>query len=108
MLPKRYRLKKEFGKTLSRGKRIRSKSFILLYSVKDTEKLSIGFLITKKVGGAVLRNKIRRRLSNILHSNLDTIRKDINMVIIPSKFTNWKALSYNEIEQELLLAIKQL
>ena len=61
--------KKEFREILNKGQKISSK-FFLTYVKKtpETDSLKLGFIITKKIGNAVLRNKIKRRIREALRT----------------------------------------
>ena len=65
--------------SLLKGKKISNKYstiFIKKLSNKDINNLNISFIVKKKIGNAVTRNKIKRRLRNIMN---DAIKKiDIN------------------------------
>ncbi|MEM1409555.1 MAG: ribonuclease P protein component [Pseudomonadota bacterium] len=45
-----------------RGKRIHRRSFTLQYRQTDAGSPRVGFTVTKKIGGAVVRNRVKRRL----------------------------------------------
>jgi len=76
MLPKEFRMKskKDFTYVYRRGKRIGGEygvmNFLLDSAVEknDTIALLFGFVTSKKIGKAVKRNRVRRILSAIAHS----------------------------------------
>ena len=57
-------------------------SSLLLYfkklSLKDNKLLDVSFVTKKKIGNAVKRNKIKRRLKNIMNDALKKINMDLN------------------------------
>ena len=62
--------KNEEFKTLLSKRKISNKYVTIFFGVlkkKDIKKLNISFVTKKKIGNAVKRNKIKRRLKNILH-----------------------------------------
>ena len=65
--------------SILKGKKISSKYSTIFFkklSNKNTNNLNISFIVKKKIGNAVTRNKIKRRLRNIMN---DAIKKiDIN------------------------------
>jgi ribonuclease P protein component len=70
---------KEF-KNLLKKKKLSNKYVTIFYGILDNKnirKLNISFVTKKKIGNAVKRNKIKRRLKNIIN---DVIKK------IPIKF----------------------
>ena len=72
--------KNEDFKSILGGKKISNKYFTIFFkklSDKDYKKLNISFVTKKKIGNAVKRNKIKRRLRNIMN---DVAKKiDLNL-----------------------------
>ena len=67
--------KNEEFKILLKQKKISNKYVTVFFgklSNKDKDKLNISFVTKKKIGNAVKRNKIKRRLKNIV---FDSIKK---------------------------------
>ena len=67
--------KKEEFKTLLKKRKIPNKYVTIFFGILDNKKnnkLNISFVAKKKIGNAVKRNKIKRRLRNIMN---DAIRK---------------------------------
>jgi len=67
--------KNEEFKTLLKKKRISNKYITIFFGKLDNKsntKLNIAFVVKKKIGNAVKRNKIKRRLRNIM---IDVINK---------------------------------
>ena len=67
-------------KSLLSGKKITNKYLIIFFkklSGKNNKKLNISFVTQKKIGNAVKRNKIKRRLRNIM---IEALKKmDLNL-----------------------------
>ena len=62
--------KNEDFKSLLSGKKISNKYLTIFFkklSDKNNNKLNISFVVKKKIGNAVKRNKIKRRLRNIMN-----------------------------------------
>ncbi len=72
--------KEEFLDVIKKGKYQRSGGFTL-YLLKD-KKRGFGISISKKIKGAVLRNKIKRRIKEIYWKNMEKIPENSRMVII--------------------------
>ena len=67
--------KNEEFKTLLKKKKISNKYVTIFFGIldnKNNNRLNISFVAKKKIGNAVKRNKIKRRLRNIMN---DAIRK---------------------------------
>jgi len=72
--------KNEDFKSLLTGKKITNKYLTIFFkklSGKNNKKLNIGFVTQKKIGNAVKRNKIKRRLRNIMIGALK--KMDLNL-----------------------------
>ena len=57
-------------KSILTGKKVSNKYLSIFFkklSDKSIKKLNISFIVKKKIGNAVIRNKIKRRLKNIMN-----------------------------------------
>ena len=66
--------------SLLKGKKITNRYSTIFFkklSGKNTSKLNISFVTKKKIGNAVIRNKIKRRLRNIMNEMVK--KKNINL-----------------------------
>lgn len=78
-----YRLKKEkdFNLVFSKGKRLFSSTLTLIYfPAKETK---VGFAVSKKHGGSVKRNRIKRLLRESFRSFTPQLGKNFFFVFIP-------------------------
>ena len=68
-------------KNLLKGKKISNKYLTIYFGKllnKDNKKLNISFVAKKKLGNAVNRNKIKRRLRNIMNEAVKKISLNFN------------------------------
>lgn len=105
----RIKKKKDFEVIFKKGKSFKN-SFLLFKTLpnnlKDTR---FGFVVSNKVSKkAVVRNKIRRRMGEVIRLNLNDIKKGIDVVIVvlpgfeKKDFTETKEV-LNKILRELNL-----
>ena len=80
----RIRLANEYKSILKKGQRYYSKYFIFFVLNNSQEKTRFGFIASKKVGGAVVRNASKRRLREIVRKNLAYINFGVDAVFIIS------------------------
>ena len=78
-----YRLKKEkdFNLVFKEGKRAFSSSLTLVYF--PSKEIKAGFAVSKKHGGSVKRNRIKRLLRESFRSFLPVLGKNFFFVFIP-------------------------
>jgi len=88
-------------KSLLNGKKISNKYSTIFFKKlngKNINKLNISFVAKKKLGNAVIRNKIKRRLRNIINEALKKININLNYsylviakkIIFEDKYENIK------------------
>jgi len=73
--------KNEDFKSILGGKKISNKYLTIFFkklSNKNYKKLNISFVTKKKIGNAVKRNKIKRRLKNIMNDASKKINLNLN------------------------------
>ena len=73
--------KNEEFKNLLKQKKITNKYVSIFFGKllnKDKKRLNISFVTKKKIGNAVKRNKIKRRLRNIMNDAIKTINMNLN------------------------------
>ena len=76
--------KNEEFKTLLKKKKISNKYVTIFFGHldnKNNNKLNISFVTKKKIGNAVKRNKIKRRLRNIMNDAIKVVRNKDNIKI---------------------------
>ncbi len=100
MLAKRNRLKKQkdFERVFKKGRGAKE-DFLYLKVVKNELKSSrFGFVVSKKFSKkAVLRNKTKRRLAELIRIKLPKIKKGIDVVIVV--MPEFKTRDFWEIEE---------
>jgi len=90
ILRREYSLRrnKEFRYVYRRGKSVSDKYFVLIYVNTKTPHLKVGFSVSKKLGNAVLRNTVKRRIKEAFFSMLDEVSKKSLLVFIPKTGVN--------------------
>jgi len=102
MLPKEncLKAKKDFERILKEGESYKE-DFLFLKMIKNNLKESrFGFIISQKISKkATLRNKVRRRLREIIKRRLDDVKKGDDVLIIARPGLEKK--DFWEIEESL-------
>jgi len=97
-------------KSLLAGKKVSNKYLTIFFknlSNKSNNYLNIGFVTQKKLGNAVIRNKIKRRLKNIMNQLLEISKINFNYSylliakksIINAKFADIKETILNDYKK---------
>lgn len=94
-----------FNEIINKGRHVSNKYFILCIQKKEEENVQFGIAVGKKVGNAVIRNKIKRQIRNIVDRNYDIFPKFHNYIIICKK--EILILPFKEMELELVKLINK-
>ncbi len=73
---------KEFAFVYSHGKSVAAQSLVLMYFRNKYGGIRSGFSVSKKVGGAVLRNKVRRRLKESLRAYIADMNGNASIIFV--------------------------
>jgi len=80
---KRLTLSSEFARVKGQGKAERGRYLILgVAQVADEKSFRAGFITPKHIGTAVVRNRVRRRLRDILRTHQLRLRTGLWLVIV--------------------------
>lgn len=101
MLKQQYRLKKkyQFNYTYKSGQTQGAKHLLICYTKSKNKCVKIGLSVTKKVGKAFMRNRIKRRLRAALSPNLERIKPNFNLIVIAR--SNITDATFAEVEKDL-------
>ena len=103
--------KNEEFRNLLKQKKISNKYVTIFFGNlinKDTKKLNISFVTKKKIGNAVKRNKIKRRLKNIINESVKKVLIKLNysylVIAKPTMLNN----EYKIIKETLFQDLKKI
>ncbi len=109
--PHRARLLKHaaFEKVYAEGRRIFSTNITVFYLRRDSDAERhprIGFTVSRALGEAVQRNRIRRRLREAVRMNLPALTAAVDVVINPKRTT--ERTDFRQLVSEVERAFAQI
>lgn len=104
-MKKSYRVKREkdFSAIFTQGQSVANKKFVLYKLEKNQEHFRVGLSVSKRLGNAVVRNRIKRLLRHVLQKHQEYLGTE-DFVLIARKGT--ECLDYHQIETNLLHLLK--
>jgi len=96
----------DFNDIMNTGKCVKNRYFVLYSKKNNLEKYRFGITVGKKVCNAVNRNKLKRKIRNILdnHKNLYSNSKDYIIIIRKSCLDE----DYSTLEDNLIYLLKKI
>jgi len=96
----------EFKRLYNKGRNAATKC-VVIYCMRNGKPVNkLGITVSTKLGGAVKRNRIRRRLKEIYRLNENALRSGYSIVLIArqrSRYAGW-----SELESSVLYLFKKL
>ena len=81
--PRRLTLTSQFALVRTEGQSVRGRLLILGFlRTERTEGFQAGFVTSKRIGGAVVRNRVRRRLRDVVRTQQGRLREGFWFVVI--------------------------
>lgn len=87
--------KKEYESVFATGRRYRNGRFEYIYSGNDIGRSRLGLVVSRKVGKAVVRNRVKRILREVFRLNKHKLKTDIDLVI--RAFPNTSPVTFAEV-----------
>ena len=105
-MKKNFRVKREkdFKEIFQYGTSFANRKFVVYQLEKQQNHFRVGLSVSKKLGNAVTRNQIKRRIRHILLSVREHLADNVDFVVIARKGV--EGLDYAEMEKNLLHVLK--
>lgn len=102
--PKSLRLRRrpEFRRVQTRGRRVHTSHFLIILLPRPDQGQKLGITVTKKVGTAVQRNRVKRLVREVFRRHRDRFPRGADLVVIAKRGA--PALRQADVEGELLRA----
>lgn len=102
-MQKEFRLtqRADFNKVYRYGKSMANRQFVIYFLPQQkVDHFRLGVSVSKKVGNAVVRNRLRRMIKEIVRLNADRIKVKADMVIIARNPA--VTMNYSEMEKSII------
>ena len=105
-MKKSFRVKREkdFSAIFRDGTSFANRKFVVYQLENQKSHFRVGLSVSKKLGNAVTRNQIKRRIRHILLSVREHLADNVDFVVIARKGV--EGLDYAEMEKNLLHVLK--
>ena len=107
MLNKQYRIthKKVYDRTYQGGKRISGRYLIVFMRENGMAYNRFGFVTSKKVGKAVTRNLVKRRLRALVRQEMPRFKGNYDVVIVARY--NIKEAEFTALKKDFLIVMRK-
>lgn len=105
-MKKSFRVKREkdFKAIFKDGTSFANRKFVVYQLENQQNHFRVGLSVSKKLGNAVTRNQIKRRIRHILQSVKGSLVEHVDFVVIARKGV--ETLEYADMEKNLLHVLK--
>ncbi|HWO54704.1 ribonuclease P protein component [Paenibacillus sp. JTLBN-2024] len=102
----RLRNRADFSRVYRHGKSFANHQFVVYwFRKKEVEKFRVGISVSKKVGNAVVRNRMRRLVKEIVRHHEDRLIEHVDLVFIVRKGA--LDLPYKDLEKCVLHVLRK-
>jgi ribonuclease P protein component len=95
----RLRRRPEFRRVQSLGRRVHTSHFIVIIRVHEATRRRLGVTVTKKVGSAVERNRVKRLVREVFRRNRELFPAGCDVVCIAKRGA--PRLDYHQVRDQL-------
>ena len=106
-MKKSFRVKKdrEFQKVFHKRKSTANRQFVIYqYNKEDQSHFRVGISVSKKLGNAVTRNRLKRRIRHIVMELDDQLAQDVDFIVIARQPI--VQMSYQEMKSSMMHVLK--
>jgi ribonuclease P protein component len=96
----------DYQKLYKKGRKIHSEKFVLFGQENGISHHRLGITVSRKVGGAVVRNRIKRLFREIFRKSHGEIPNRLDIVV--NAKAGCAGAQYNELRSEFLAAVRKI
>ncbi|MGE5236449.1 MAG: ribonuclease P protein component [Acidobacteriota bacterium] len=97
----KLRKRHEFQSVYTEGVRVVGRHVVIFVQSGSSAQARLGVTATRRTGGAVVRNRARRRVRELFRLHRDTLGATVVDVVVNVRATCWRA-PWNELEKDYL------
>ncbi len=107
MLGRQFRIRtgKEYNNIYKLGKKMGGRYLLIYLRPSPLDVSRFGIVVSKKVGNAVRRNRVKRQIREIIRHNKDKLKGRCNIVVIARH--KIFGTSYKDLEKDFLNIMKK-
>ena len=95
----RIKKRKEFDEIIKKTKSKKNSFYVVHFLTKKEDLSRFGIAVGTKLGNAVIRNKLKRQIREIIHEEKNLFQKDLDYIIIVRK--QCLDLNYKQMKEKL-------
>ena len=109
-LPRSARLPRsaDFQRVMRRGSRVVTAHFVVFCGGARTERSRLGITVSKKVGNAVQRNRVKRLIREVYRARAQGFSRKTDIVVLAKKQASFDELEHLDALSELEHAFEKL
>ena len=96
---------RDYNRIIEKNKPFRYKDYIIYIDKRESSIYKFGFSVGKKIGNAVVRNKVKRQVRSLIDSHKNLFANGKNYIIMIRKGV--KKLTYAKMEQDLVKLLQK-
>ena len=106
--PREHRIaaSREFRAIYNAGLKINSASFVLFGRVNNLEHHRLGLTVTRKIGGAVVRNRVKRLFREVFRKSTEEIPRHFDLIINAKR--DCANITFEKLRDEFISAMHKL
>lgn len=98
----RLLVRADFLRCYNGGKRLHTPNFIFFVLPNEAQTRRFGAAVSRKVGGAVQRNRVKRLLREFFRLHQHELPQALDIVAVPKKSLDPRGIGYAALEKELV------